>query len=215
MPERPPLEQEAPANPWERLLHHETYEVQIDNLLIAVHDGVFTPDPKITYTPSMILENLPDVREKHVADVGTGTGVLAIAAAKRGAKVVAIDIDPPAIKNAQENIKQFTFEHNISLLQGNLLEGVSISFDYIFANLPILDEVWDASTKATSLLDTFLEQARIALQPAGRVFIPWGSFAEEKRPQIEMSFRQHGFSFTCKQKEHGGYTWYLYTLERI
>ena len=65
MPERPPLEQKTPANPWERLLHHKTYEVRIDDLMITVHDGVFTPDLLIIYSPiSLYLTKFGMLQQK-------------------------------------------------------------------------------------------------------------------------------------------------------
>ncbi|MBD5224932.1 MAG: 50S ribosomal protein L11 methyltransferase [Bacteroidales bacterium] len=75
------------------------------------HDIVI--DPKMAFgtghhaTTSQIIEQLLDLplRDKSVIDMGTGTGILAILAAMRGASpVVAIEIDPAAEANARENV---------------------------------------------------------------------------------------------------------------
>jgi ribosomal protein L11 methyltransferase len=70
-------------------------------------------DPKMAFgtghhaTTSLIIEQLlaNDLQGKSVIDMGTGTGILAILAAMRGASpVTGIEIDPPAYDNAVENV---------------------------------------------------------------------------------------------------------------
>lgn len=70
-------------------------------------------DPKMAFgtghhaTTSLIIEQLlaRDLKTKSIIDMGTGTGILAILAAMRGASpVVGIEIDPAAFENARENI---------------------------------------------------------------------------------------------------------------
>lgn len=71
-----------------------------------------------------------------VIDVGTGTGILAIAAAHMGAKdVLAIDLDPVAVRVAAENIRINHFEGVIRARQGDLLEAVSETADVVIANI--------------------------------------------------------------------------------
>jgi ribosomal protein L11 methyltransferase len=55
-----------------------------------------------------------------VADLGSGSGVLAIAAAKLGAgRVVAIEMDPDAIGNAMENVERNRVAAQVTVLQGD------------------------------------------------------------------------------------------------
>ena len=71
-----------------------------------------------------------------VADVGTGSGILAIAAAQLGAaKVVAVDNDPIAVATAQENARINEVTDRVRVLEGDLLANVSGQFDLIVANL--------------------------------------------------------------------------------
>ena len=69
-------------------------------------------------------------------DVGTGTGILAIAAAHMGAKdVLAIDIDRVAVRVAEENVRINGFEGLIRCKAGDLLENVEEQADIVIANI--------------------------------------------------------------------------------
>lgn len=71
-----------------------------------------------------------------VFDVGTGSGVLAIAAAKLGAgKVTAVDYDPTALRVARENIDRNGLSADISLGESDLLQRVEGRADLITANI--------------------------------------------------------------------------------
>ena len=69
-------------------------------------------------------------------DIGTGTGVLAIAAAKLGvARVDAVDIDPAACHEANKNVVLNEVERSVQISQSSL-EGFSgVKYDLILANL--------------------------------------------------------------------------------
>ncbi|GAX91551.1 50S ribosomal protein L11 methyltransferase [Effusibacillus lacus] len=71
-----------------------------------------------------------------VVDVGTGTAVLSIAAAKLGAEhVLALDLDPVAVKVAKENVAQNHEENRVSVRTNDLLTGVEGSFSLVVANI--------------------------------------------------------------------------------
>ncbi len=89
--------------------------------------------------------------EKHlqagaeVIDVGTGSGVLAITAAKLGAgKVLAVDLDPLAVKVAGANIDANNVSSRVEVQPGNLLLGVERAVDLVVANI-IADVIMDLS----------------------------------------------------------------------
>ena len=79
--------------------------------------------------------------EKHYAggtvlDVGTGSGILAIAAAKLGAEdVLAIDIDPLAVRTAQENVDKNGLGERVTVRLGDLLEGAIGPYEFAVANI--------------------------------------------------------------------------------
>ena len=71
-----------------------------------------------------------------VLDVGTGTGILAMAAVLLGAdEALGIDIDDEAVRVANENIAKNGLEGRISISRGNLMDGIDYEPDIIVANL--------------------------------------------------------------------------------
>ena len=71
-----------------------------------------------------------------IIDVGTGSGVLSIAAAKLGASSVqAYDLDPVAVESAEMNVRLNKTDDIVSVGQNSLLEGIEDPVDLIVANL--------------------------------------------------------------------------------
>ncbi len=72
-----------------------------------------------------------------VLDLGAGTGILAIAAARLGAgRVLALDIDPQAVKAARENAAANGVQGEVEVREGTLPEGArGRRFDLIVANI--------------------------------------------------------------------------------
>jgi len=74
-----------------------------------------------------------DITGKRVADVGTGSAILAIACAKRGAReVVAVDIDEVAVREARENVKRNDVAISLGVGSAGDLDG---PFDFVLANI--------------------------------------------------------------------------------
>ena len=73
-----------------------------------------------------------------VLDVGTGTGILALAAARLGARVLAIDVDPEAVAAALENVALNALKEQI-LVELASVEHIREQFALILANLTAPD----------------------------------------------------------------------------
>ncbi|MCK0471602.1 50S ribosomal protein L11 methyltransferase [Halalkalibacter sp. APA_J-10(15)] len=115
-----------------------------------------------------------------VIDVGTGSGVLSIAAAKLGAKeVLALDLDYVAVKSAKENIGGNEVSSIVRVEQNDLLEGISGEYDLVIAN--ILAEV----------IMTFVQDAAAVLKQNG-TFITSG-IIKRKKDDVKKSLEQGGF----------------------
>ncbi len=62
--------------------------------------------PKYFNDTEIFAQNLPVKKNDEMLEIGSGTGVISIFAGIKGAKrVLAIDINPDALKNTEENIK--------------------------------------------------------------------------------------------------------------
>jgi ribosomal protein L11 methyltransferase len=70
-------------------------------------------------------------------DVGTGTGILAIAAAllAPGSRIIAIDVDPKAVEVARENASINGVSSSIEVVEGQAREFIGGTFDVVVANL--------------------------------------------------------------------------------
>ncbi|WP_031513247.1 50S ribosomal protein L11 methyltransferase [Desulfofalx alkaliphila] len=89
-------------------------------------------------TTAMCLEYLEDliVGGEEVCDVGTGSGILAIAAAKAGASsVLAVDLDEVAVEVAKKNVQLNGVAAQVQVKRGNLLEVYRQRADLIIANI--------------------------------------------------------------------------------
>lgn len=118
-----------------------------------------------------VLDNREIVREQRILDLGTGSGLVAIAAALAGAaEVVAADVDPYAIAAAQLNAK--TNGAAITLHIGDLTrDNAGPSFDVILVG----DLFYDRATAARVI--AFLRRGRSAgavvlIGDPGRAFLP-------------------------------------------
>jgi release factor glutamine methyltransferase len=122
-----------------------------------------------------------DLRGKRVIDVGTGTGILALAAGRAGAEsVVAADINPNAALNAGENARANGMGGRVVGLCSNLLAALAPRplFDVILSSPPkhageprdLTDRGWHAGPAYRDVAALF-DQARERLRPGGRLYV--------------------------------------------
>lgn len=115
----------------------EPYDAQAGDKIIEIDPGMAFGSGTHE-TTGMCLELLEEALHggERVIDVGTGSGILAIGAALLGAEhVLAIDIDPTAVKVAEENIAHNGLSGKIRAVQGNLLEKTDETCDVCVANI--------------------------------------------------------------------------------
>ncbi len=115
----------------------EEYEATDDRLIIEIDPGgAFGSGTH--ETTSMCMEMLEEnvTADMDVFDIGCGSGILGIAAAKLGAKsVIAVDLDEAAVMTTQENAVRNNVSDNFTVHHGNLMDVVSGKADIIVANI--------------------------------------------------------------------------------
>lgn len=113
------------------------YDPRPDDKIIEIDPGLAfgTGTHETTGMCTALIEKYVRPGQR-VIDIGTGTGILAIAAAHMGAKeVLATDLDAMATRVAAENVRVNGFEDRISVRCGDLLDVVDVSGDVVIANI--------------------------------------------------------------------------------
>ena len=112
------------------------------SLALAVTRDVLIPRPDTETLVDRVLANVDDGADLRIADVGTGSGCIAIALAKSlpSARLVASDISEAALGIAKDNVATHALLDRIELVRSDLLRDVSKTpaFDVVVANLPYL-----------------------------------------------------------------------------
>jgi ribosomal protein L11 methyltransferase len=114
----------------------EEYEVHNEEIIVEMDPGMAF-GTGTHETTRMCIEALEKyvTPDSTVFDIGTGSGILAITAAKLGAKsVVGVDLDPVAVDSANSNVG-FNKLDNIEILHGNLMEVVEGKANIVVANI--------------------------------------------------------------------------------
>jgi release factor glutamine methyltransferase len=122
-----------------------------------------------------------DLDGKHVAEVGTGSGILALAAARAGAaSVIAVDINPNAACAAAANARDNGLGQRVRPVCSNLLSAIAPRplFDVILSSPPsfageprdLADRAWHAGPGYRDIQSLF-DQARERLLPGGCLYL--------------------------------------------
>jgi methylase of polypeptide subunit release factors len=184
----------------------------IDELLIASDDhasGDEPPDYVAAYTPtSRVCEALtPRHRVGRALDVGTGSGVQALFAARHARRVVATDVNPRALAYTEVNAALNGFD-NIECRRGSFFEPVEReTFDLITCNAPYVVSpekrltYRDAGFEADQLSERLVEQASTHLVEGGFATLVLSWVADD-----EDAPDQHALAWT---KRSGCDSWIL------
>jgi cyclopropane fatty-acyl-phospholipid synthase-like methyltransferase len=99
-------------------------------------DVIFVPTREAVATAMMKLAGV--TKNDVVYDLGCGDGALLIAAARLGARVVGVDIDPVRIKEATANVRAAGVQDRVTLIRGDIFEPSSTSGDATVVTLYLL-----------------------------------------------------------------------------
>jgi len=157
------------------------YEPAEGEFVVKIDPGMAfgTGEHESTRMCLMLLQAL-GVKGKDVIDVGTGSGILALAAAVLGAeKVEAYDIDDNAVKSANENCALNGLQDKIYVANADLLDKTSGKFDIVLANITA-----DVLILLSSKLGDYLKE--------GGVVIVSGIILKREN-DVKNAFEQAGF----------------------
>ena len=135
-----------------------------------------------------VVESL-DLRGKTVLDMGTGSGEIALACARKGARVVAVDIDPEAVGYTARRAREEELE--IDTRVSDLFENVPEKFHYIFFNAPYLPVDDSPEWGGLDVLPRFLREVCSHLLPGGKAYVVFSSLY----PQPLKIIRKRRFFF--------------------
>lgn len=111
-------------------------------LEFAVGPGVLVPRPETELLVEWALEHLPRDAASRIADVGTGSGCIAVAIARQRPSVVvdAIDISPDALRIAKANAERHGVSDRIRFHKGDLFHAVpgAALYDAVVSNPPYI-----------------------------------------------------------------------------
>ena len=171
----------------------EKYEPQAGDKIISIDPGMAFGNGTHE-TTSMCLGLVEDYIKPGdtVLDVGTGSGILAIASVLMGAQsALGIDLDPVAVRVANENIERNGLSGRVHAQVGDLVKGIDTQADVVFANI-IADAV------------ILLSRAVRAHMKPGGVFICSGIILEREQDVLD-ALAEAGF--TVDRIEHRGEWW--------
>jgi release factor glutamine methyltransferase len=185
-----------------RLLGKDRYD---DFRLERVHGAPFVVMPSVfnpkvprtgEFLASQIESRLVD-SDAEVLDMGTGSGVCAIIAARYARRVVAVDINAEAVRCANLNALLNHLEHKIVVRHGDLFAPVPAErFDLILFNPPFLvgtprddrDRAW----RSNDVAERFAAGLADHLKPGGAALVLLSSFGHA--PVFLEEFRRWGFA---------------------
>jgi len=158
---------------------------------------IFTIDEHV-YEPSedtfLIAEKMTVSKDDVVLDMGTGCGILAVLAAKKTKKVVAIDINPQAIKYAKKNAEINGVRTQIDHRIGDLFQSIKKTefFSLILFNSPylpsepyeeksLIGKAWAGGPNGRQVIDRFIADAPKFLVAGGRILLVQSSLSNISR----------------------------------
>jgi HemK-related putative methylase len=157
---------------------------RVEGMPFIVTPSVF--NPKVPRTGEFLAAHIEAAiagDDAEVLDLGTGSGVCAVVAARKARRVVAVDITAAAVRCAAINAALNQLEHKIDVRQGDLFEPVAGErFDLVLFNPPFVrgtpcddrDRAWRSPDAA----ERFAAQLALHLRPGGCALLLLSTFGD-------------------------------------
>lgn len=156
----------------------------VDGTPLVVLPDVFNP---AVFRTSVQLVKAVDAHvsaRERVLDLGTGSGVAAVRAAMRGARVTATDVNPEAVRCARINALLNHVDERVDVREGDLYEPVrGERFDWVLCNPPFFRgrprNPRDVSWRSEAFLERFAQGLDSVLAAEGRALVVFSSDGDE------------------------------------
>jgi release factor glutamine methyltransferase len=188
-------------------------EREFYGLSFKVAPGVLIPRPETEHLVEAALERIPPGVPARIADVGTGSGAIAVAlaVARPLLQVIATDLSPAALKIAEANASAHGVAGQIQFCHSDLLNGMEDGgFDMVVSNPPyiadgerdVLDtEVRDyepamalfAGPTGVEIYERLIPQANRTLRPGGWLLMEIGAGQQSQLQQLLEGWREISF----------------------
>jgi len=152
-----------------------------------VNPHVLIPRPETEHLVEKAIQLAKSIPSPIIADIGTGSGAIAIALAKHieEAKILAVDISKKALATARSNAERHWCAGRISFLHGDLLEPLRHKPDIIVANLPYVKSAecnaggepliaLDGGTEGISVIMRLCQSLPSHIKPTSHVLLEIG-----------------------------------------
>jgi len=185
----------------------------IKNIEIKVNPGVFPP----ATDTKLLAANIYAKPGERTLDLTTGAGIFSIIAGRQGATGIAVDINPLAVVNANEN---FLMHHvQMRAIQSNLFKNVPPErFDQIYANGPffegtIIDPLDYACYGAKTFIEGLFKGLRSRLRKGGKLLVVMSAWSDLKH--FKDTAKEHVLVtklITTRNSDDGVRTYNLYEV---
>jgi len=155
----------------------------------------------------LFAENLIVNEGEVVLDMGTGCGILGIIAVEKASAIVAMDINPYAVRCAKENARLNNVLGRMVFIQGDLFRSLKPKekFDIILFNAPYLpsskvhreswlERAWSGGSSGRHVIDRFIREVPIYLRKNGRVLLLQSTLCNADK--TIQKFRESGMNAT-------------------
>jgi release factor glutamine methyltransferase len=191
-------------------IQYITGEAEFLGLPFAVTRDVLIPRPETEHLVEEVLRLAQGIDHLRIADIGTGSGAIAVALAHSlpQARITATDLSPQALAIAQGNAERNQVADRIAFLEGDLLTPLAGQTFQIIASNPPYIPLTDLDTLSVEVRDYEPHQALFAgrdgldiykrlIPDARQLLAPGGWLATEigygQQPAIEQLLRENGY----------------------
>ncbi|GAB4199329.1 MAG: peptide chain release factor N(5)-glutamine methyltransferase [Wenzhouxiangellaceae bacterium] len=118
-----------------------TGECEFYGLSLRLNPSVLVPRPETELLVDRALELIPAQADWRIADLGTGSGAIALAIAhhRPNCRLIATDVSPAALRLAGANARQLGLQQRIEWHQGDWTQALPGQFHLILSNPPYVD----------------------------------------------------------------------------